>query len=155
MQDLNPNPRRISTTVARKHLGKLVKRVQHPASYIVLTHHNDPVAALVSMHNLRRIFNAKDIERVINGGETQIGFTFSELVRGHNDRETAERIQMLQIDRLKERQLLARQGLKEVPGGEIRGEVRFVPAEEPVRIAPPVRFWPLAVWLRVRGWFST
>lgn len=150
MQDPTPQPISLSSTRARQKLGKLIKHAQHPSSFVVLKHHGDPVAAIVSMPNLRRIFNAQDIERVIDGTYRPGGFSYTEALRGGNDRETAEAIQRLQIDRLKERELLARQGLQEIPGGE----VRFVPASEPVRIGAPVRFWPLAVWWRVRGWFG-
>ncbi|MEL7100539.1 MAG: type II toxin-antitoxin system prevent-host-death family antitoxin [Pseudomonadota bacterium] len=154
MHDPTPRPARVSTTRARQNLSTLIKHAQHPKCFVVLTHHGAPAAALVSMVNLKRIFNAEDVERVVAGTHRRGGFCYSEVVWGKTDRETAEGIQRLQIDRMREREMLARHGLEEIPGGEIRGEVQFVPYQEPLRIAPPVRFWPLAVWWRVRGWLA-
>ncbi len=45
---------------ARDHLGELVSRVEHAADRVVLTRHGKPVAAVISMDDLRRLEAAED-----------------------------------------------------------------------------------------------
>ncbi|WP_186827128.1 type II toxin-antitoxin system prevent-host-death family antitoxin [Shimia ponticola] len=62
-----PRPKRVSTTQARDQLSHLISHVQHPDAYIVLTRHERPEAALVSMDMLKRIWSQEDIDAIIDG----------------------------------------------------------------------------------------
>lgn len=147
MHDATPKPVSVSTTEARRNLSALIAQVQHPGSFAVLRRHGRPAAALVSMENLQRIWNAEDVEAVIAGTYRPSGRAF-DADRWGSDREAAEAVQQMQIDRLKERELLARQGLEEIPGGEIRGDVVFVPHEPD---AAEERTWR-RIWRRLGLW---
>ena len=118
----DPRPFHISTTLARDHLSELITHVQDPRAYAILTRHGKPVAALVSMSGLRRIWGQEDVEAVMNG-KTRVPYTTGPDGKPLLLREEGERIQKIQMDRKMERDLLQRVGLEVVPGGELMTEV--------------------------------
>ncbi|MEM9550640.1 MAG: type II toxin-antitoxin system Phd/YefM family antitoxin, partial [Pseudomonadota bacterium] len=54
---------RLTVSDARSQLGHLVTRVQDPRTEVILTRHGKPVAALVSITEVRRIWDLQDTER--------------------------------------------------------------------------------------------
>jgi len=113
---------RVSTTTARDHLSEIVTRVQDPRAYCILTRHGKPVAAIVSMAELKRIWSDQDIEDVASGRKTPVKFIFGR--GGHaTNAEAAEAILKVQMDRRMEREVLARAGKDPVPGGEVALEM--------------------------------
>lgn len=125
---MTPAALRLSTTLARERLSEIVRRVQDPRAYCVLTRHGKPVAAVVSMAELSRIFDAHDIERLKTRGWAKAWPTALSGKWPSTARETGEMLLKVQMDRLSERRLLARAGLDPIPGGEVAVEV-----EVPVR----------------------
>ena len=138
MPTLSP-PYRMSTSKARERLSDIVTHVQDPRTYLVLTRHDKPVAAIVSMAELDRIWKQEDIEDIIHNGRRPSKWTFG--TGGHlTNQEAAEAIQQLQLDRRMEREVLAKAGLEPIPGGEVAEEIE-VEIEVPAEVKPWWRFW--------------
>ena len=133
----HPHPLRISTSRARDRLSALITRVQDPRAFVILTRHDRPVAALVSMAELERIWDQQDIADAIAGTHRPVMFTYGKGTGARTNREAAEAIRQVQMDRLTEREVLKKAGLEPVPGGEVAVEMEA---------APPKRRW----WARWR-----
>ncbi|MDJ0858023.1 MAG: type II toxin-antitoxin system Phd/YefM family antitoxin [Dinoroseobacter sp.] len=135
---------RLSTTVARKHLSEIVVKVQDPRSHCILTRHNKPVAAIVSMTELHRIWRQQDMDDLIDKGRTPAHLRMGGTdFPGETKQEVAEQVQQVQLDRRRERQLLIEAGLRPIPGGELEIEEVNAPAPKP----EGKRAW----WRRVFG----
>jgi prevent-host-death family protein len=120
----------LPTSQARERLSMIVHKVQDPRAYCVLTRHGKPVAAIVSMAELRRIWKQQEIEDVSSGRARPSYLRFGK--GGHDtNAEAAEAIQEMQLDRFMERQVLKTAGLAPVPGGEL----------EAVTEVPKRRWW--------------
>ena len=116
------SPNFIPTTQVRDKLSTIITRVQDPRRYCILTRHGKAVAAIVSMAELKRIWNAADIDAAI-AGHRPAKFTFG--TGDHmTNHEAAEAIRELQMDRWMEREVLKKAGMHPVPGGELAGTVR-------------------------------
>jgi len=113
---------RLSTTEARDRLSEIVARVQDPRAFCVLTRHGKPMAALVSMAELRRLHDLQEIEDVVRHGHRPVAFRFGIGLGARTAQEAAQRVLQLQMDRRIEREVLAQAGLDPVPGGELTGE---------------------------------
>lgn len=111
----------LPTTTARAKLSQIIILVQDPRSCVILTRHGKPVAAVVSMGELERIWASHDIEDIVEHGKRPVSFRFGKdgAVTQH---EAAERVQQVQLDRRAEREVLAGQGLEPIPGGELAAE---------------------------------
>ena len=142
-----PRSMSLSTTAARDRLSEIITRVQDPRAYCVLTRHGRPVAAVVSMAELNRIWKQQDMEDIIDDRRHPGFFTFGR--GGHlTNAEAAEAIQEVQLTRRMEREVLRRAGLEPVPGGEI------VVAETVLETAPARRrrwWWRWWRWGGRRG----
>lgn len=109
-----------STTQASPLLTELVERVQDPRDYVVLTRHGRAVAALVSMEELERIW---DWQRAGRGAlSVPKGFVVAPDGQLMSERDAAEAVRKVQMDRKAERDALARAGLRPVAGGELSAE---------------------------------
>ena len=53
---------RLTVSATRRRLGEIIGVVQDPNECVVMTRHGKPVAAVVSMANLRRIWQIEDEE---------------------------------------------------------------------------------------------
>lgn len=135
---------RISTTKARDRLPRIVADVQDPRAYVVLTRHNDPVAAVVSMSELKRIWEQQDIQDVIDGTHRPSSFYFGKGLGKATNREAAEEVRRIQMDRRIEREVLKRAGMDPMPGGELMLEISE-------HVSRP-RWWQ--VWRQPRRWLS-
>lgn len=117
----------VPLTEARRRLPALILRVQDPRRFVILTRHGEPVAGLVSMDELFRIFDAWDMDRM-EAGRYRPGW----MRRGKDDKlmtrqEAAERVRRVQLDRKMEREVLAEGGMAPVPGGEVAEEAALPP----------------------------
>ncbi|WP_179378899.1 type II toxin-antitoxin system Phd/YefM family antitoxin [Jannaschia marina] len=129
-------PRSMSLTVsaARGRLSEVLTLVQDPRAYCVLTRHGKPIAAIVSMPELRRIWRDQDAERWDNPRHRPSGVFKGPKGYFATDRETAEHIREVQLTRWQERRLLRRQGMDVVAGGEVETVLTVEEeAPEPVR----------------------
>jgi len=130
----------LPTSTARAKLSQIVTLVQDPRATVILTRHGRPVAAVVSMTELKRIWKQQDIEDIVKHGRRPATFLFGKAEMGAaTQAEAAEMIQQVQLDRRMEREVLKTQGLAPIPGGEVMAEM----AEAPKR-----RWWE--GWLRKR-----
>ncbi|MEL7026594.1 MAG: type II toxin-antitoxin system Phd/YefM family antitoxin, partial [Pseudomonadota bacterium] len=122
---------KISTSVARDHLSAIIMRVQDPRAYCVLTRHGKPVAAIVSMAELKRIWSDQDIDDIRNGRRPM----YFRWGRGNHstNAEAADAILKVQLDRRMEREVLTRAGKEPLPGGEVAIEMGVE--------RPPKRWW--------------
>lgn len=118
-----PLPFRIPTSAARDALPGIVTRVQDPRACCILTRYNKPVAAVVSMAELRRIWTQQDMEDIIHNGKRPAMFRFGRGGLYRTNAEAAEAIQQIQLDRRTEREVLMAASLDPVPGGELIAEV--------------------------------
>jgi antitoxin (DNA-binding transcriptional repressor) of toxin-antitoxin stability system len=132
---------RVSTSKARVQLSEIIRQVQDPRSFCVLTRHEKPVAAIVSMAELHRIWKQQDIEGVIYGKKRLASFTYGPGLAYRTNAEAAEAIQQIQLDRRTEREVLAKAGLDPVPGGEIEAEGLVAAAPEVEEVAAKRRWW--------------
>ncbi|WP_050929334.1 type II toxin-antitoxin system Phd/YefM family antitoxin [Aestuariivita boseongensis] len=137
----------LSVSDARARLGQLVTLVQDPRLPIVLTRHGKPVAALVSMEEVKRIWELQDDEwfgarSPLTGRRRGGGLYLSRgLVMGPEGKpvtvtQAAQIIRERQMTRAEERAMLAAGGLKPVEGGEVAVEI-----PERVEQAEPKRRW--------------
>ena len=134
----------LSTSEARSRLSSVILTVQDPRSTVILTRHGKPVAAVVSMAELKRIWKQQDIEDIVSHGARPIRFRFGPWEWGaKTEHEAAERVQQIQMDRRMEREVLQGAGMEPVPGGELTAEAEVV-AEEPVKRR--------GFWQRAVGW---
>lgn len=113
----------VPTSEARERLSGLITHVQDPRAFAVLTRHGRPVAALVSMAELKRIWKQHDITEMLESGQRRAGFYLGPSGKARTLREAAEEVQKIQLDRKQERELLDMAGLDPVTGGEILAEV--------------------------------
>lgn len=122
---VSPNVLRLPTTQARDRLPEIIAHVQDPRRTCVLLRHGKPVAAVVSLEEVRRLHDIEDIEDVSKRGKYPMRMRF-----GYGDhatqQEAAEAVLKLQYDRLTEREVLRNAGHEPVPGGELVME-GFVP----------------------------
>ena len=131
----------VPTSVARGKLAEIVTLVQDPRSCVILTRHGTPVAAVVSMPELERIWQQQHIEDVVKHGERPVTFRYGPWEMGAaTNQEAAEMIQQIQMDRLMEREVLKKAGLEPIPGGEV---VAVMPEVEEV-VERKRRWWE--VW---------
>lgn len=126
----------IPVSEARTHLGQLVTRAQDPRAVIVLTRHGRPVAALVSMPEVERIWDLGDDARtgwrhVLAGmrGWWHRRPTVPGMEPGPDGnyvtaREAAIQVRKIQMSRAEERRILKAGGIEGVEGGEVAGEQR-------------------------------
>ena len=139
----------LSVSAARRHLGTLVTRAQDPREVIVLTRHGQPIAALVSIPEVERIWRLQEDAwmgrpSALTGRRRGRALVMArDLIMGPEGkpvsrREAAEIIQSRQMTRAEERAMLQAGGLDPVEGGEVAAEV---PVE-------PRRGW--FAWLRGR-----
>lgn len=147
-----PLPRDIPVSLAREQLSEIVFRVQDPREYRVLTRHGKPVAAIVSMASLERIWRDEradgwgDPAQRPGGGIRSLDGRYPS-----SQREAAEFVREIQLTRWQERQALARGGIAPLEGGEITVPID-VALEPPAKAAEPEaaavrRRW----WSRRRG----
>lgn len=118
----------VSVSEARRRLSEIVMRVQDPRGFCVLTRHGEPVAGIVSMAELQRIWDLTDLEEVgprspLTGGRSHFRAVPGGMVQGPKGlmtyREAAERVQRVQMDRAAETAVLRAGGLRPVEGGEL------------------------------------
>ena len=128
-----PQTHRIATTHARDQLPRLIHWVQHPRHVVILTRHGKDVAALVSMAEMKIIDRQQDITE----DAARKTASFFTLGRGgfSTNAEAALHIREVQLNRLMERQVLARAGVEPVKGGEL------VEVGEEVVVEPRKRRW--------------
>lgn len=113
----------VPTSEARERLSGLITHVQDPRAFAVLTRHGRPVAALVSMAELKRIWQQQDIAEMLEGKHRRSGFYLGPSGKARTLREAGEEVQKIQLDRKQERELLDMAGLEPVSGGEITAEM--------------------------------
>lgn len=120
----------LTVSRARARLGEVVLIVQDPNEPVVLTRHGVPVAAVVSMTSLKRIWQMEDevdrgmIKHPLNKFPLRVGERIGRLVRGLGGKmvtpkEAALQVRTLQKQRAEERRILAAGGLEIVMGGEV------------------------------------
>ena len=120
----------LSVSAARRHLGALVTRAQDPREVIVLTRHGQPIAALVSIPEVERIWRLQEDAwmgrpSALTGRRRGRALVMArELIMGPEGkpvsrREAAEIIQSRQMTRAEERAMLQAGGLDPVEGGEV------------------------------------
>ncbi len=132
-------PRDVPVSLARDQLSDLVLRVQDPREYRVLTRHGKPVAAIVSMASLERIWRDEQAETWVDPHRRPSGGIRSLDGRYPScQREAAEFVREIQLQRWQERQALARGGIEPLEGGELMATM-----DEPVEIAGPEREAPV------------
>jgi prevent-host-death family protein len=120
----------LTVSAARQRLGEVVTRVQDPNECIVMTRHGTPVAAVVSMANLQRIWQIEDeeeedrgmIKHPLNKNSHIVSAPFARLVQGLRGKmvtpkEAALQVRTLQLTRAEERRILAAGGLEPVEAG--------------------------------------
>lgn len=131
-----------TTTEAREKISKIILLAQDPRAAVILTRHGKPVAAVVSMADLRRISHQHEVEDISVHRERKMVHMFGPMKLGARTiAEAGEKIQQLQLDRLAEREVLRHAGLPVVQGGELEQVV-----ETRVK-APRWRWW---AWVRRR-----
>lgn len=110
----------VSTSHARRHLAELV---QDPRAYVVLTKHHKPLAAIVSMDELKRIWADQDAEDKQRTPPIPLPPGFIQGPDGNpvTKRRAAEKVHAIQMTRKEERAMLTGGGLEPVDGGEISG----------------------------------
>lgn len=119
---------------AREKISQIVMLAQDPRAAVVLRRHGKPVAAVVSMEELKRIRKQQDVEDIVEYGHRPVLFRFGKgTMAARTQVEAAEMIQQMQMDRFMEREVLKTAGLKPVPGGELA---------ETVEVRRPRRWWP-------------
>lgn len=121
--ELYPSPFRMATSEARDRMSEIVRRVQDPRVQCVLTRHGKAVGAIVSMPELRRIMRHKDEERVYDKSWAPGSFYTTPEGQLLTMAEAGEAVRKVQLDRLAERRILVKSGLRPVPGGEVEMEV--------------------------------
>ncbi|WP_158966545.1 type II toxin-antitoxin system Phd/YefM family antitoxin [Chachezhania sediminis] len=120
---------RYTISEARACLGQLCTRAQDPRDTIVLTRHGKPLAAIVSMEEVKRIWQLADYEETgfwnpLSGNRAKPPEHPRDLVYGLKgrlvtQREAALQMQEIQMTRATERRILKAGGLDPVEGGEI------------------------------------
>lgn len=136
----------LPTTVARDRLSEIVTLVQDPRTAMILTRHGKPVAAIVSIPELERIWAQQDIEDIVKHGARPAYFTYGRGGRHRTRQEAAEAVQKVQLDRRAEREVLKGAGLEPIPGGELVAELDADEMPQDVRTAGHGRRW----WQRWR-----
>jgi prevent-host-death family protein len=117
---------------ARERLAEIVLKTQDPSAAVLLTRYGTPVAAVVSMEELRRIRAEEEV-----AAEARSNFLGRWLVRGMENagfrtpHEAAAHVRQVQMDRKAERAVLQIAGMRPVEGGELAVEVEV--AEPPAR----------------------
>lgn len=135
---------RLTVSQARSQLGHLCARAQDPREIIVLTRHGQDLAAIVSIDEVRRIWQLQDEawsgrKSTVTGrrpGATLVlpqGMTVGPDGQIITHRQMAQKVQMIQMRRKEERDLLAKGGLAPIEGGEITEKMVETPAEKPRR----------------------
>ena len=121
----------LTVSEARAKLGLLCARAQDPRQVIVLTRHGRPLAAIVSIAEVKRIWDLGDAERqgwrhALSGvrgwwssGRGIVGLEPGPDGRYVTKREAAQQVRDIQMTRADERRILKAGGLEPVPGGEI------------------------------------
>lgn len=121
----------VTISQARAQLGRLCTRAQDPRAMIILTRNSKPVAALVSISEVERIWDLGDNDRVgwrhpLSGirGLWSRGKGIPGMEPGPDSayvtaREAALKIRDIQMTRAEERRVLRRGGMEPVEGGEL------------------------------------
>ncbi|WP_135506268.1 type II toxin-antitoxin system Phd/YefM family antitoxin [Roseovarius aestuariivivens] len=117
----------LPTSEARAKLSEIITKVQDPRASVILTRHDKPVAAVVSMEELRRIWSAQEVEAML-ANRTPLEWVTAGIRRSGKTTPfaAAEEVRRVQMDRKAERALLAHAGLAPVEGGELGVEVEEV-----------------------------
>lgn len=122
---------------ARASLGQLCTQVQDPRAVIILTRHGESVAALVSIAEVKRIWDLADESRI--GWRHPLSGLRGWWSKGHGipgmepgvdgryvtKREAAQHVREVQMTRAEERRILKAGGLDPVEGGEIAEKLRW------------------------------
>lgn len=132
---------KMTVSQARANFGAALMQVQNPNDYVVIYRYGKPVAGLVSMAGLRRIWQIEDEEErgKIRHPLFKIGHYVGGKVTTGRDgktithREAALQLRTLQLERADERRILREGGLKPVEGGELM--------EERVEVVEKKRRW--------------
>lgn len=111
-----PDALSLPVSEARRRLSEIVTRVQDPRAFCVLTRHGKPVAGVVSMDELKRIWDLSDLEDIgprstLTGQRTRaLKAVPNGMVWGPKGlltyREAAEQVKALQMDRAQETAVL-------------------------------------------------
>ncbi len=124
---------RLTLSQARKSLGHAVTHVQDPNNYVILVRHGKAVAGIVSMPNLKRIWQQQDeqdkgeiwhplYDILHNRNRTYIDLEIGRGGKMVSKREAALQLRTLQLNRADERRILREGGLEPVEGGELMEE---------------------------------
>ncbi|MAC80139.1 MAG: hypothetical protein CML66_18970 [Rhodobacteraceae bacterium] len=125
---------RITVSEARSCLGQLCARAQDPREPIVLTRHGRAIAALVSIEEVKRIWQLQSEDwgprnpltgHPVSGGALVLpeGMTTAADGKIVTLREAARQVWKIQMGRADERRVLEAGGLDPVEGGELGVEV--------------------------------
>ena len=126
---------RLTISDARAQLGYLCTRAQDPREVIVLTRHGNAIAALVSISEVKRIWDMEDEARAgwrhpLSGlrgwwsrGKGIPGMEPGPGGKYVTKREAAVQVREIQMTRAEERRILQAGGLEVVEGGEIAERV--------------------------------
>lgn len=125
---------KVTIAEARSCLGRLCTQVQDPREIVVLTRYQHPVAALVSIAELRRLLNLQETEELgprhplsgRRGGSQLPGFVPGVDGTPVTPAEAAQQMQEIQMTRKAEREVLAAGGLAPVEGGELQVRQRWL-----------------------------
>ncbi|MCR9145601.1 MAG: type II toxin-antitoxin system Phd/YefM family antitoxin [Rhodobacteraceae bacterium] len=122
---------------ARARLSEIVLKVQDPRSSFILTRHGKPVAAVVSMEELNRIWSEQEIADIL-ANRTPVEWVLKGLSKSRmtTPHAAAEKIRKVQMDRKAERAILEYAGMEPVEGGEVGVEV-----EEVRKVVKRKRWW--------------
>ena len=125
----------LSVSQARRQLGQLVTLAQDPRVPIVLTRHGRPVAALVSVAEVNRIWRLQEEEwmgpkSILSGRARGALIARKSLIIGPGGKaitrsEAAEIVHQRQMTRAEERRVLSEGGLTPVDNGELAGTVTW------------------------------
>lgn len=118
---------RLSVSEVRARLGDVLMHVQNPNDYVVICRYGKPVAGVVSMAGLQRIWDIEDEQTVgkIRHPLFPVGHHVGAKVTTGRDgktithREAALQLRTLQLERADERRILREGGLEPVAGGEL------------------------------------
>ncbi len=124
--DQTPSLERLSTSQARERLSRIIHFVQDPRNASVITRHGQPVAAIVSMEEWKRIWMLDDFERMEKKGWKPLNFRTGYSGFMATEQEAAEHIHRLQLDRKMEREVLKNRGMLPVKGGELEEVVEVL-----------------------------
>lgn len=132
---------RLSVSTARAHLGEVIMHVQNPNECAVICRYGKPVAGVVSIDSLRRIWeiaDEQDLGKIPHPLRPGIHIMGSAVTTGKDRRrvtlrEAALQLRTIQLRRREERRIIREGGLEVVEGGELE--------EERDVLVKPRRWW--------------